>query len=475
MRSRVSIRRSLAMLVAATVVACGGPAASGGPAETSGTTEPPASGGPSQTALSGKLTVWSLEFDPHVQGWKNVAEGYMTRNPDVTVVVEPQGGQVDMGAKYKAALASGSGGDVFTVPGPDVYEMALAGNLVPLSPEVMTYDEAKKSLMPEYILQAPVDETLWAIGIPDPPGDAGLVVNVDQLTEAGLKVPARFASRDELLAYAEKLTTRSGDKLTRAGLGFQEANDGVFFLSYIVDQGGTFWDNDAQRFTLQTPEAKAAMQFFVDLFDRDRVDSFDLPNSIDGLLQGTTSMAFMWPEFMPFASGAAPENRYAFVQKPSFGGSQPPVFSHADTWNAVVPTYVANKALATDFIRYLASEEGQLKFLDANPGLSPLRSLVLTNDYYTTGKGAYLAPVIEAMKAGRMRFFGPFLDGSTLVYDNLWATMETILRGDISIDDGLAKIEELMNETVALSRQRLPNAGKTIIYFDALPADLAIK
>ena len=33
------------------------------------------------------------------------------------------------------------------------------------------------------------DNQIWAIGIPDPPGDAGLVVNLDALKEAGLWLP----------------------------------------------------------------------------------------------------------------------------------------------------------------------------------------------------------------------------------------------------------------------------------------------
>jgi ABC-type glycerol-3-phosphate transport system substrate-binding protein len=161
--------------------------------------------------------------------------------------------------------------------------------------------------------------------------------------------------------------------------------------------------------------------------------------------------------------------------KPSFNGDTPATFGHSDTWSVVVPQYTQNQDLAFDLLRYLMSEEGQLLFLDANPGLSPLRDLVFNNDYYVNGKGAYLQPVIEAMRAGRLRFYGPWLDGGTLQYDILWPAIQEIMNGTTSIDDGLALMTDLANEQILISRQRLPNALDTILYLDALPEDLAIR
>jgi len=428
-----------------------------------------------QAAPAGSLTVWCVGFDPHVNGWKKVIEGYAKKNPAAKVTLEPQGGQADMLAKYKASLAAGNGADIFTTPGWDVYEFSIAGQLLPLSPQVMTYDDAKKNLFPEYILQSQVDNQLWAMGIPDPPGDSGIIVNLDALAAAGLKKIDKFDTRQQLLDYAKKLSVLDNNKLVKAGLSFQENNGGTYLLSYIIDQGGKFWDNDKQEFNFNTPEAKNALQFFLDLYEKDKVDAIGLPNAIDGMLQGTVNMAFLWPEFMPFASGAAPDKKYGFIMKPSYNGNTPAIFGHADTWNAVIPKYTTNAPLAYDFMRYLASEEGQLLFLDANPGLSPLRSLVLGNDYYKTGKGAYLAPVIDAIRAGRLRYYGPWLDGSSIQYDIMWTTIEDVMNKRLTVDAGLSQLTKLSNEQIVQSRKRLPNAPKTTIYFDALPADLAIK
>lgn len=429
-------------------------------------------------APSGELTVWVMGFDPHVNGWQAVADGYMAQNPNATITVEAQGGQADMLARYKTSLSSGSGADIFTAPGWDVYEWAVTGQILPLSPEVMTYDEAKATLFPEYILQAPIGDQLWALGIPDPPGDAGIIVNLGLLEAAGLEYIPQFESTEQMLEYARALTEGSGPRMMTAGLSFQEDNAGTFFLSYIVDQGGVFWDNDTQTFDFTTPEAVAAAEFLTTLYaEEGGTDNAALPPAIDGMLQGSTAMAYLWPEFMPFAAGAAPENRYGFIMKPAFSGTEPAYFGHADTWNAVIPNYVADKGtadLAYDVMRYLASEEGQLLFLDQNPGLSPLRSLVFENAYYTEGKGAYLQPLIEAMRQDRLRYYGPFLDGSTIQYDILWANIQDIILGNIGVEEGLQQLTDEANARIVESRASLPDAPDTIIYFDALPSDLAV-
>ena len=423
--------------------------------------------------LSGDITVWVMEFDPHVNGWKNVADGFMKKYPNVTVEVEPQGGQGDMLAKYVASLSAKSGGDIFTVPGNMVYEWSMTQQILPLTPKLWSYEDAKKALWPEYILQSQVNNAVWAAGIPDPPGDSGLIANLDLLEEASLEKVEKFTSTEQMLEYAQKLAQKSGDTLTRAGLSPRESNFGTYIYSYIADQGGTFWDNDTQKFNFNTPEAKNAMQLILDLFDKYEVDDVRLPNALDGLLQGNVAMAYMWPEFMPFATGAAPDLNMGFIMKPAYSGDNPAIFSHADTWSVVIPAYTPSPDQAYCVVDYLMSEEGQLLFLDANPGLSPLRSLVLNHEYYATGKGAYLKPVIEAMQAGNMRYWGPWLDGSTLQYDILWTTIDSMINGQLTVDDGLKKLTDDLNNQVAQSRARVPAAPDTTVYFDKLPDELS--
>ncbi|TFG62897.1 MAG: extracellular solute-binding protein [Spirochaetales bacterium] len=422
-----------------------------------------------------KITVWCMAFDPHVNGFTNVIEVFNKNNPDVEVTLEPQPGQPDLVSKMRSSLSSGKGAQAFTTPGTTITEWVVPGNLQALSPDVVTTEEVKKNHLPENYIQCHIDEQIWAISIPDPPGEVGLVVNVDHLKEAGLPVITKFENMDQLLSYGKKLAKYEGDKLVRGGLSFQESNDPMFFYSYIVDQGGRFWDNDAQKFTLQTPEAKKALQFFYDLFYKYKLDSTELPDTQNALTQNLTSMGFMWPEFLPFAESSYPDLNFDFIMKPAFSGNKPPVFNHTDTWNVVMPKYVQGKEreATVKFLKFLISEQGQLLFLDANPGLSPLRNLVFNNDYYKTGKGKYLAPVIAAIKAGQYRFWGPFVDADVMLYDILWPNMDACFHNQITVDACLAKMEKELNEQNARTRAKYPDAPKTIIYYDGFPKEFA--
>jgi ABC-type glycerol-3-phosphate transport system substrate-binding protein len=421
-----------------------------------------------------QITVWCMAFDPHVNGFTNVINAFNEKNPDIEVVLEPQPGQAELVSKMRAALAAGKGAHAFNTPGTTVSEWAIPGNIQPLSPGVVTVEEVKKNWLPEYYLQCNLNNQIWAVGITDPPGDAGLVVNLDALKEAGLAKVGKFDDVDQMLAYAKKLTKKEGGKIVRSGLSFQESNDPMFFYSYIVGQGGKFWDNAKQKFTLQTPEARKALQFFYDLFYKYEVDSTSLPDTMSALGQNLAAMGFMWPEFLPFAQNTYPDLSFDFIMKPPFVKGKQAVFSHTDTWDLVVPNYVkgAEKDATFKFLKYMVSEEGQLLFLDANPGLSPLKKLDYTNEYFKTGKGAYLAPVIAAIKAGAYRYWGPFIDADTMLYNIMWPNIDALIHKQVTVDQCLAKMEKELNEQDARTRAKYPNAPKTVIYYDGFPADL---
>jgi ABC-type glycerol-3-phosphate transport system substrate-binding protein len=376
-----------------------------------------------------------------------------------------------MGAKIRSSLSAGKGAHGFTTPGTTIMEWVLPGNLQPVSPDVVTVAQVRREQLPENILQCQIDGQVWAIGIPDSPGDIGLAVNADHLKEVGLPLIGKFDSMEQLFEYAKALAIYEDGKLMRGGCSFQEPNDPMFFYSFIVDQGGRFWDNDTQKFTLQTPEARNALQAIHDLFYRYELDSVELPDTITALGQNLSSMGFIWAEFVYFAQLIFPDLHFEFIMKPSFTGTKPPVFNHTDTWNVVVPSYVSGveRDALFEFLRYLISEEGQLTFLESGyTGLSPLRSIVFDHSYYKTGPGKSMAPVIDAMTKGSYMYYGPFIDADIMLYDIMWPIIDEVIHNQISIDDALAKMENELNDRNARTMEKYPDAPKTIIDWDGL-------
>ncbi len=160
--------------------------------------------------------------------------------------------------------------------------MAVPGSIQPLTPDVFpSVDWVKENLSPEYYLQCNLNDQIWAVGIPDPPGDTGILVNVDHLNEAGLAVEKAFVDTDQLIDYAKKLAQYdSNGDLVRAGLSFQESNDPNYFLSYIADQGGKFWDNDKQALPSKHPKQQKTHSNFSMTFSLStKVDSINMPTT----------------------------------------------------------------------------------------------------------------------------------------------------------------------------------------------------
>ena len=78
----------------------------------------------------------------------------------------------------KSALAAGQAADIINPRGEDIMEFVYTKSIQPFPDDVLTVEQLKENFWPEYSIQAPFDK-VYAIGIPDPLGDAGVVVNLD--------------------------------------------------------------------------------------------------------------------------------------------------------------------------------------------------------------------------------------------------------------------------------------------------------
>jgi multiple sugar transport system substrate-binding protein len=98
---------------------------------------------------------------------------------------------------------------------------------------------------------------------------AGLYYNKDLFAAAGLDPEHPPQTWAELVEYAKKLTVTKDGKTTQYGIGWPlgNVNNGVErYLPLLFDRGGKLFNQDQTRFTLDTPEAIAALDALADLF-----------------------------------------------------------------------------------------------------------------------------------------------------------------------------------------------------------------
>jgi ABC-type glycerol-3-phosphate transport system substrate-binding protein len=424
----------------------------------------------------GAITGWSMSFPPHQWMMTEAIQRYNQQKPDVTIDYQPQPG--DYGAKWRAALAANQAPDLFVIHGTALLELVLGKQILPLTPDVLTVEEARTNFMPEYYLQSFYEGNLYALGVPDPPGDAGLVVNLDHLEEQGLEHLQVFESVEQMLDYGRKLVQREGDDVLRAGLMFTgDGNNPIYWLSAIVDLGGRWFDNEKQAFSLQTPEAEQSLQFFYDILWKERLDDPALgDNSFNALSQGLASMAFMWPEYVPFAKESFPDVNLALTIKPGFQADKPAIFNHTDTWNLAAWSGTKNKEGLMDFLSFCKNRDVQMAMLEKNVGMSPLKEITFDPqlDFWITGAGSFMAPVFKAITQGQYRYFGPFGNMDTLEYDIMWPVMNKLLHKELGVSDTLAEMESALNAEMEKYQAKYPNLPPVEIHWDGIPSDLMV-
>jgi multiple sugar transport system substrate-binding protein len=102
------------------------------------------------------------------------------------------------------------------------------------------------------------------------PSIVGLYYNQDILDEAGVGVPDETWDTDKLASAAESLTKLSGR--TYEQMGYYPATQFFNGLSQVIPSfGGQVLSEDGKTITIDTPEAKAALQWLQDLFVKSKV------------------------------------------------------------------------------------------------------------------------------------------------------------------------------------------------------------
>jgi hypothetical protein len=327
-------------------------------------------------------------------------------------------------------------------------------------------------------LQSFYDGNLYALGVPDPPGDAALVVNLDHLKEAGLEHLPVFDSVAQMLDYGKKLVKMEGNDVLRAGLMFTgDGNNPIYWLSAIVDKGGQWFDNKKQTFSLQTPEATDALQFFYDIVWKERLDDPALgDDSSNALAQGLASMAFKWPEFVPYATQAFPNVKLALTVKPGFQAGKPAIFNHTDTWNLAAWSGTKNKQGVIDFLTFCKNRDVQMAMLEKNVGMSPLKEITFDPklDFWKSGSGAFMAPVLTAITKGQYRYYGPFGNMDTMEYDIMWPIMNKMLHKELTVQETLSQMESALNAEMDKYHAKYPNLPPVEIKWDGIPSELMV-
>jgi multiple sugar transport system substrate-binding protein len=410
-------------------VACGGGGAAttagGATATTEGgtaTTAPTATteGGPATTTAEGALAGVELKL----WGWSS-SDAENTALSDLVAEFNSATGanaefqpQAEYDTALNTALAGGDPPDVFYVDSFKLPDLAEAGALAPVpSGAVSDPDDIYPSLQEAFTYNG-----TWYC----PPKDfstLGLVYDPAALEAAGVAVPTTW---EELQAAAATLTTD-----TQAGLamGVEYPRWAVF----LFQAGADLTNVDVSAMTLDTPEAKEALQFVADQYT---AGNFVRPSDVDAgwageaYGQGKAAMAIEGNWIVGYLQDTFPDREFAVAELPA-GPAGKGTFAFTVCYG--VPANAANPDASWALVDYLTNADGALAWTTAF-NVMPARSSV-SGDWLADHADleAFVAGADYAQRWGFSPGFQPVID--------------TFNERANAIVDGDGTVDELIEET----------------------------
>jgi multiple sugar transport system substrate-binding protein len=328
--------------------------------------------------------------------------------------------QSDMTTALNTALAGGDPPDVFYVDSNNLPDLAAAGALAPVPDGTLTDpDDIYPSLREAFTF----DGTWYC-----PPKDfstLGLVYDPAALEAAGVAVPTTW---EELAAAAEALTTD-----TQAGLAM-----GVEYPRWAVfmfQAGADLTNEDVSEITLDTPEAREALQFVADQYT---AGNFVRPSDVDAgwageaFGQGKAAMTIEGNWIVGYLESTFPDKTWEVAELPAGPAGQG---TFAFTVCYGVAESAANPDASWALVEYLTNAQGALAWTSAF-NVMPARASVA--DQWLAEHPELEAFVTGADYAHRWGFAPGFGDVISVFNDQANA-----------IVDGDGTVDELIEETVA--------------------------
>ena len=324
--------------------------------------------------------------------------------------------QSDMTTALNTALAGGQPPDVFYVDSNNLPDLASSGALAPVPTGALSDpDDIYPSLREAFTY----DGTWYC-----PPKDfstLGLVYDPAALEAAGVAVPTTW---EELAAAAEALTT---DSQAGLAMGVEYPRWAVF----LFQAGADLTDPEVSEITLDTPEAREALQYVADHY---AAGHFVRPSDVDAgwageaFGQGKAAMTIEGNWIVGYLEQTFPEKEWAVAELPA-GPAGKGTFAFTVCYG--VAQSAANPAASWALIEYLTNSEGALAWTSAF-NVMPARESVA--DDWLAARPELEAFVVGAEYAHRWGFAPGFGDVISVFNDQANA----IVDGDGTVDDLIA-------------------------------------
>jgi ABC-type glycerol-3-phosphate transport system substrate-binding protein len=263
--------------------------------------------------------------------------------------------------------------------------------------------------------------------------------NAQQLEAGGID-PKRLTTLDGIIEASVKLTRRQGADVTHAGLLPTEGTTAVY--SWIVDQGGKFYDEKNNKWSWQTAEAERAFRSLLDLYDKHRVAWRTAPaGTTSAMGQGLASAQMVGPYSISGLWVSNPDVRILDQPLPGFVTGKAPNyylvgFSGMALSSALRPDSPAAR-IGAAYYKFVYSAENRIKTQANEYSGAILNYDVYTHPSFKTTKFAELRTDFVEKVIKRMFLPAPAASPGVA------AQWTKVLNGELGIPAMLAELQQV--------------------------------
>jgi multiple sugar transport system substrate-binding protein len=378
---------TLGFAAAFAIAACGpsgntgsGAPATSGPGATTGATTAPATGAAfDPSTISGDVTLGAWESSPaEGTALKNALAAFAVAYPNIKVTQQTVAG--DYRVQMTTNFSAGTVQDLFYVNAEYTPEWIEEGFLEPLDDYIAKQGFDTSAFFPGYLdtFKGP-DGSQY--GLPKDGNTIAMGYNTDLVTTPP-------TTMDELVTAADGL---KGKGSLKAPMCLPPALDRG--LAFIYAQGGSLLTADNSAAAIDTPESKAAVQWYLDLFKNGQAMT---PAQLgdgwcgEALGKGDVAFAFEGGWLKGALDNDFPDTNWAFAEMPA-GSAGKATISYTAAY-AINPDSESKDA-AWVVLQYLTGPEGMAKWTEGGIAI-PSRSDVATPAGFEVivAGGAYAKP-----------------------------------------------------------------------------------
>jgi ABC-type glycerol-3-phosphate transport system substrate-binding protein len=425
-------------------------------------TKPPA---PQAAAAPGGLkgqqgVLWGLQYDPHVETYNRLSKLFEEKT-GAKLAVQPQPWPLE--TKVLAALAAGNAPDVGCIMGKVLLPLEMRKALIDATP---IFQEAginpKTDFYPDGIQAYTYQGKLWGVPVEVGIGVGAIVmVDVGAAEKAGIldKTPPGnkkdfFDSYDHLWNTGKALMVKEGDTVKRWGLS-SKGWDPQSYLGIVRSHGVNFWDNETKKFNFNSEAGVNAFKLLAETPVKMGIEAELTTNQIDSMLAGKVALA----RGNGIAQKEAEKQNYWFssaIAPPVKGTVTPtdPFFVGEAGWGFVGLASSKKKDMAVEFLRMMASDEGQNAYGEIYGGIpvpkKKLNTLERAKKLWVPSKFRDLRTVEQhdwlLKEADRFAYYG---EGFGYIQDlekHTGTTVSEVRQGKITAEQAAPKLQGLLEQ-----------------------------